>query len=283
MPRDDMTSSRGPGRLSRVVEVPSSVCFDLPPHPLSAKIASSRVSAGIGRPADKRVLSPLVSPHSNGRSRGLAMAPAEWLLLKLAAERIGAARLLPAWREGALRSVPSKAIAQEALRIGAAKLNQSVARGNASASRRQARDGRRDRHPELGSRPPCARLRPQPPWLRLSGRGRRRLIEYRSVKARLDAVERLEREARAQTKRPKATKRDREKEAARVEAARFWREKEAERARVGAERAAEWLAREAERKAEEAKRAAEERAREAETPKAMKRGRGRPRGQLPSR
>ena len=57
------------------------------------------------------------------------MAPAEWLLLKLAAERIGAERLLPAWREGALRSVPSKAIAQEALLIGAAKLNQTWLEG----------------------------------------------------------------------------------------------------------------------------------------------------------
>ena len=98
------------------------------------------------------------------------------------------------------------------------------------------------------------------------------------MKARPDAVERPSaRPGRRQS--GHIDERDREKEAARVEAARFWREKEAERARVGAERAAEWLAREAERKAEEAKRAAEERALEAETPKAMKRGRGRPRGQ----
>ena len=52
-----------------------------------------------------------------GDLRGLAMAPAEWLWLKLAAERIGAARLLPAGRVGAMRGVPSEAIAREALRL----------------------------------------------------------------------------------------------------------------------------------------------------------------------
>ena len=49
----------------------------------------------------------------------LAMAPAEWQLLKLAAERIGAERLLRPGAEGALRSVPVRRIAQKALLIGA--------------------------------------------------------------------------------------------------------------------------------------------------------------------
>ena len=200
------------------------------------------------------------------------MAPAEWPLLKLAAERIGAERLLPAWREGSLRSVPIKAIAQKALQIGAAKLNQTwLERTLPLRGIKRWTDEEVDIPSSEAGRftLDCGGNR----LVRLSSRGLRRLTEYHSVKARPDAVERLEREARAQTKRPKATKRDREKEAARVEAARFWREKEAERARVGAEGAAEWLAREAERKVEEAKRAVEERALEAETPKAKQRGR----------
>jgi hypothetical protein len=211
-------------------------------------------------------------------ARGLAMAPAEWPLLKLAAERIGAEWLLPAWREGALRSFPSKAIAQKALQIGAAKLNQTwLERTLPLRGIKRWTDEEVDIPSSVAGRlvlncgSNCL--------VRLSSQGLRRLTEYHSVKARPDAVERLEREARARAKRPKATKRDREKEAARVEAARVWREKEAERARVGAERAAEWLARETERKVEEAKRAAEERALEAETSKATKRGRGRPLGQ----
>ena len=89
--------------------------------------------------------------------------------------------------------------------------------------------------------------------------GRPKLWDYEFVEMRTADVERLAVEAKTPTKRPKATKRDREKKAARVEAARIWREKEAERARVGAEGAAKWLAREAERKAEEAKLAAEQR------------------------
>jgi hypothetical protein len=62
-------------------------------------------------------------------ARGLVMAVAEWLLLKLAAERIGAARLLPAWRDGALRSVPSETIVREVMRIGAARLNRASLEG----------------------------------------------------------------------------------------------------------------------------------------------------------
>ena len=54
---------------------------------------------------------------------------AEWLLLELAAEQIGEAALLPAWREGALRSVPIKTIAQKALQIGEAKLNRALLEG----------------------------------------------------------------------------------------------------------------------------------------------------------
>ena len=202
-----------------------------------------------------------------GDSRGLAMAPAEWLWLKLAAERIGAARLLPAWRVGAMRGVPSKAIAREALRIGAAKLNQAWLEGTLPL--RGVKRGT-DEEIDIPSSEAgrlaldCARNH----LVRLSSRGRRRLIEYRNVKARLTAVERLKREARAQTKRPKATKRGREKEAARVEAARIWREKEAERARVGAERAREAMApRRRERKADGSNRAAESGALEAKTPK----------------
>jgi hypothetical protein len=176
-----------------------------------------------------------------GDSRGLAMAPAEWLWLKLAAERIGAARLLPAWREGALRGVPSEAIVRKVMRIGATKLNQAWPEGTLPL--RGVKHGT-DEEIDIPSSEAgrlaldCTRNC----LVRLSSRGRRRLIEYRNVKARLTAVERLKREARAQTKRPKATKRGGEKEAARVEAVRIWREKEAERARVGAE----W-AREAER------------------------------------
>ena len=204
-----------------------------------------------------------------GDSRGLAMAPAEWLWLKLAAERIGAARLLPAWRVGAMRGVPSEAIAREALRIGEAKLNQAWPEGTLPL--RGVKHGTDDEidipSSEAGRLAlDCARNH----LVRLSSRGRRRLTEYRDVKARLTAVERLKREARAQTKRPEATKRGREKEAARVEAARIWREKEAERARVGAERAREaeriWRAEaeEARREKEEAERVAEQRARDEE-------------------
>ena len=92
----------------------------------------------------------------------LAMTPAEWLWLKLAAERIGAARLLTAWRVGPMRGVPSEEIAREALRIGEAKLNQAWPEGTlpleASSTGRTMRSTSR-----FGSRPPRARLRPKPP------------------------------------------------------------------------------------------------------------------------
>jgi hypothetical protein len=146
------------------------------------------------------------------------MAAAEWLLLKLAAERIGAPRLLPAWRGGALRSVPSETIVREVMRTGAAKLNRALLEGTLPLRGvKHGTDEEIDIPSSVAGRlildcdSNCL--------MRLSSQGRRRLIEYRSVKARLTDVERLEQEARAQTKRPKATKRDREKEAARVEAA----------------------------------------------------------------
>ena len=59
-------------------------------------------------------------------------AEAEWLLIKLMAEQIGADRLLPAWRKGALRRVPREAIARKALQIGEAKLNQTWLEGTLS-------------------------------------------------------------------------------------------------------------------------------------------------------
>ena len=164
-----------------------------------------------------------------GDSRGLAMAPAEWLWLKLAAERIGAARLLPPGACGRCAAFRGEAIAREALRIGEAKLNQAWPEGTLPL-----RGVERGTHDEIDIPSSeagrlaldCARNH----LVRLSSRGRRRLIEYSNVKARLTVVERLKREARAQTKRPKATKRGREKVAARVEAARIWREK---RSRAG--------------------------------------------------
>ena len=112
------------------------------------------------------------------------MAPAEWLLLRLAAERIGAAPLLPAGRGGALRSVPSETIVREVMRIGAAKLNQVWPEGTLPL--RGVKRGT-DEEIDIPSSEAgrlaldCARNC----LVRLSSRGRRRLIEYHSVKARL--------------------------------------------------------------------------------------------------
>jgi hypothetical protein len=135
-------------------------------------------------------------------ARGLVMAvAAEWLLLKLAAERIGAARLLPAWRDGALRSVPSETIVREVMRIGAARLNRASLEGTLPLRGvKHGTDEEIDIPSSVAGRlvldcgPNCL--------VRLSSQGRRRLIEYHSVKARLTDVERLEQEAKPPTPQP---------------------------------------------------------------------------------
>jgi hypothetical protein len=132
-------------------------------------------------------------------ARGLAMAAVtEWLLLKLAAERIGAARLLPAWRDGALRSIPRETIVREVMRIGADRLNRALLEGTLPVRGvKHGTDEEIDIPSSVAGRlvldcgSNCL--------VRLSSHGRRRLIEYRSVKARLTDVERLEQEAKPPT------------------------------------------------------------------------------------
>jgi hypothetical protein len=141
----------------------------------------------------------------------------EWLWLKLAAEPIGAARLLPAWREGALRGVPSEAIVREVMRIGAAKLQQAWLEGmlllrgvpHAIPETREVVDIPASEAGRLVL--DCSRNY----LVRLSSRGRRRRIEYHSVQAKAADAERLEREAK-----PPPPEVDHEKKAARKEAAR---------------------------------------------------------------
>jgi hypothetical protein len=213
----------------------------------------------------------------------------QWTWLRPGAERIGGSKLQRAWREGALRGVPSHVIAREALRIGAGELQHAWLDGTLPLRgvKRLTREVVEIPRAEAGRLVlDCG----SNCLVRLSSQGRRRLLEYHSMQAQTAAVERLARKARAQRKRPKPTRRDQQNRAAQVEAARARREKEAERARVGAERAreaertwraeAEHRAREAERETEGAERADEQRASEAETPKpARKRAVGRPPGQ----
>jgi hypothetical protein len=128
-------------------------------------------------------------------------AAAEWLLVKLVAKQIGAGRLLPAWRKGALRSIPSEAIARKALQIGEAKLNQMLLEG--ALPLRGVKVGT-DEEIDIPSSEAgrlaldCARNRLGYP----NGRGGWRLIEYRSVKARLVDVERPAQEVSTATPQP---------------------------------------------------------------------------------
>jgi hypothetical protein len=129
------------------------------------------------------------------------MAPAEWLLLKLAALRIGEAWLLPSAREGALRGVPHEMLFREALRIGAAKLNQAWLEG--ALPLRGVKHGT-DEEIDVPSSAvnrfglDCSGSRLGCP----NGRGGWRLIEYRRVKARLADVERLALETRTPIPQP---------------------------------------------------------------------------------
>jgi hypothetical protein len=129
------------------------------------------------------------------------MAAAEWLLVKLVAEQIGADRLLPAWRKGALRSIPREAIAQKALRIGEARLNQVWLEG--ALPLRGIKVGT-DEEINIPSSEAgrfaldCARSRLGCP----NGRGGWRLIEYRNVKGRLVDVERPAQEVSTPTPQP---------------------------------------------------------------------------------
>lgn len=143
------------------------------------------------------------------------MTPAdEWLLLKLAALRIGEAWLLRA--PGALRGVPHERIFQEALRIGKAKLNQAQLEGTLRL--RGVKRGTDEEVDILGSAVNHFSLDYFNSRLaRLSSRGGHGLTEYDGVKVRLADVERLEREAEAQS--PPAPDVDPEKKAARAEAA----------------------------------------------------------------
>jgi hypothetical protein len=128
-------------------------------------------------------------------------AAAEWLLLKLAAEQIGADRLLPAWRKGALRGIPSEAIARKALQIGEAKLTQMWLEGTLPLRGiKHATDEEIDIPSSEAGRLAldCARNRLGYP----NGRGGWRLIEYRSVKARLVDVELLAQEVSTPTPQP---------------------------------------------------------------------------------
>jgi hypothetical protein len=199
----------------------------------------------------------------------MAAPNSEWLSLKLAAERIGEERLLPDAREGALRGVRIEAIVRDVMRIGAAKLDRAWLEGTLPL--RGVKHGT-DEEIDIPSSE-AGRLALDcfsNCLVRLSSQGRRRLPEYHSVKARLVVVELLERDAKPPPKSPEAIQREREKKAARIEAARIWKDV-AERVRGRAERSAEFeriwgekKAEKARREKEEAERAAEQRAREEE-------------------